>query len=46
MMPTADDMQNIKNEWNRLIPDFNSNETYFENLNKQDLIYNDYYNGY
>lgn len=46
MMPTADDMRNIKSEWNRLVPNFNSDQTYFEELNKQDIIYNDYYNGY
>lgn len=46
MMPTADDMKNIKSEWNRLVPNFNSDQTYFEELNKQDTIYNDYYNGY
>ena len=46
MMPTADDMRTIKNEWNRLIPEFESDDTFFRDNNKRELIYNDYYNGY
>ena len=46
MMPTADDMRAIKNEWNRLVPEFESDDTFFRNNNKRELIYNDYYNGY
>ena len=46
MMPTADDMRNIKKEWNRLIPEFESDETFFKDLNKQERTYNDYYYGY
>lgn len=46
MMPTADDMRAIKNEWNRLVPEFESDDTFFRNDNKRELIYNDYYNGY
>ena len=46
MMPTADDMRVIKNEWNRLVPEFESDDTFFRNNNKRELIYNDYYNGY
>ena len=46
MMPTADDMKNIKHEWNRLIPDFESSDTFFKDINKKDHIYNDYYYGY
>jgi len=45
-MPTADDMKNIKHEWNRLIPDFESSDTFFKDINKKDHIYNDYYYGY
>lgn len=46
MMPTADDMKAIKNEWNRLIPEFESDDTFFRDDNKREIIYNDYYNGY
>ena len=46
MMPTADDMRAIKNEWNRLVPEFESDDTFFKDNNKRELIYNDYYNGY
>jgi hypothetical protein len=46
MMPSADDMRAIKNEWNRLVPEFESDDTFFRNDNKRELIYNDYYNGY
>jgi len=30
MMPTADDMRNIKNDWNKLIPDWASDDTFFK----------------
>ena len=46
MMPTADDMQNIKNDWNKLIPDWDGDDTFFKNINKEQLTYNDYYYGY
>lgn len=46
MMPTADDMRAIKNEWNRLVPEFESDDTFFKDNNKRELIYTDYYNGY
>ena len=46
MMPTADDMQNIKNDWNKLIPDWDGDDTFFKNINKEQLTYNDYYHGY
>lgn len=46
MMPTADDMQNIKNDWNKLIPDWDGDDTFFKHINKEQITYNDYYNGY
>lgn len=45
MMPDADDMKNIKHEWNQLIPDFNADETFFKDLNKRQSFYTDYYHG-
>ena len=46
MMPTADEMKGIQNEWNRLVPEFESADTFYKDINKRELIYNDYYNGY
>lgn len=46
MMPTADDMQNIKNDWNKLIPDWDGDDTFFKNIGKEQLTYNDYYYGH
>ena len=46
MMPTADDMQNIKNEWNRLIPEMDEDESFFKHLGDDQQFYTDYYNGY
>lgn len=46
MMPTADDIQNIKNDWNKLVPEWDANETFFKDINKQQDIYTDYYYGY
>lgn len=46
MMPTADDMQNIKNDWTKLIPDWDGDDTFFKNINKEQITYNDYYYGY
>ena len=43
MMPTADDMQNIKNDWNKLIPDWDGDDTFFRNINREQLVHNDYY---
>lgn len=45
MMPTADDMKNIKNQWNRLLPEIEEDETFFDNLGEEQIIYNDYYYG-
>jgi hypothetical protein len=36
MMPTADDMKAIKSEWNRLVPEFNEDDMFFRNINKQE----------
>lgn len=46
MMPTADDMQNIKNDWNKLIPDWDGDDTFFKHINKEQQFYTDYYYGY
>lgn len=46
MMPTESDMISIKNEWNKLIPDWDSDDTFFKSIGKRQLNYNDYYYGY
>lgn len=46
MMPTQDDMRNIKNDWNKLIPDWSSDDTFFKHTGKREITYNDYYYGY
>lgn len=46
IMPTADDMQNIKNDWNKLIPEWDGDDTFFEHIGKEEITYNDYYHGY
>lgn len=46
MMPTADDMEAIRNDWNKLIPEYDSRLTSFENQGSRETIINDYYYGY
>lgn len=46
MMPTADDMRNIKNEWNKLLPDWEEDKHFFSTIGKEEITYNDYYHGY
>ena len=46
MMPTADDMRNIKHNWNKLIMDYDSDESFFKHQRDPQDIYNDYYYGY
>ncbi len=46
MMPTADDIQNIKNDWNKLVPDFEGEDRFFDNISDDQQFYNDYYYGY
>ena len=46
MMPTVDDMENIKNDWNKLVPDWDARETFFKDIGTEQSIYTDYYYGY
>lgn len=46
IMPTADDMRNIKRDWNRLVPEYETDEYFFKHLNDEQTIYNNYYYGY
>lgn len=46
MMPTADDMENIKNDWNKLVPEWDNRDTFFKHQGEEQSIYTDYYYGY
>ena len=46
MMPNESEMSSIKNEWTKLIPDWDSDDTLFNNVGKRQLNFNDYYYGY
>lgn len=46
MMPTEGELRSIKNDWNKLIPDYNSDDDFFSSTGKEQIIYNDYYYGY
>lgn len=46
MMPTAADMESIKNDWHKLIPDWDADETFFKHQGTEQINYNDYYYGY
>ena len=46
MMPTAGDMKNIKHDWHKLIPDYDADDNFFKDINKEQKFYNDYYYGY
>ena len=46
MMPNEGEMMSIKNEWNKLLPDVNSDKNLFKSSGEEQTIYNDYYYGY
>lgn len=46
MMPNEGEMMSIKNEWTKLIPDWESDSTLFISNGEKQLNYNDYYYGY
>lgn len=46
MMPTESDMISIKNEWTKLIPDWDGDENLFRSTGEKQLNYTDYYYGY
>ena len=46
MMPNEGEMRSIKNEWTKLIPDWDSDDTLFTNVGSRQLNFNDYYYGY
>ena len=46
MMPDAGEMRAIKNDWTKLIPDWDSDDTFFTHQGDRQNIINDYYYGY
>lgn len=46
MMPNESEMRSIKNEWNKLIPDWDSDDRFYRSVGERQLNYNDYYYGY
>lgn len=46
MMPDDGTMRSIKNEWTKLIPDWESDDSFFINNGIRQLNYNDYYYGH
>jgi len=46
MMPTEGEIRSIKNEWNKLVPEWDSDDVFFKPVGKRQLNYNDYYYGY
>ena len=46
MMPNDGEMRSIKNEWNKLLPDWDADDRFFRSSGKRQINYNDYYYGY
>ena len=46
MMPGESEMRGIKNEWNKLIPDWDADDYFYKTEGERQLNYNDYYYGY
>lgn len=46
MMPNEGEMMSIKNEWNKLVPDFEDDNHNFFSNGREQTLYNDYYYGY
>lgn len=46
MMPNDGELRSIKNEWNKLIPDWDSDDRFFKSSGQRQINYNDYYYGY
>lgn len=46
MMPNEGQMRSIKNEWNKLVPEWDSDDTFFKHVGSRQLNFNDYYYGH
>lgn len=40
MMPTADDLINVKNTWHKLYPEMNDHDTFFSTSGEEQILYN------
>ena len=40
MLPNVDGLDTIKNDWNKLVPELNSHDDFFEHLGEEQIIYN------
>ena len=40
LMPTQDELENIKNTWTKLIPVHDDNRTFLSNISDEQIIYN------
>lgn len=40
MMPNSDQLESIKNTWNKLIPEINAHSTFYSTLGEQETVYN------
>lgn len=43
LMPNADEMESIKNSWNKLVPEFNDHSTYYSHTGERQVYYNQQY---
>lgn len=43
MMPSEDEMISIKNMWHRLVPDYDSDRTFYSTAGQYEHVYNNYY---
>ena len=43
LMPTEDEMISIKNLWHRLVPDYDSDKTFYSTTGQYEHVYNNYY---
>lgn len=40
MMPTVDDLENVKNAWHKLYPEMNDHDTFFSTSGEEQILYN------
>lgn len=43
LMPTTDEMESIKNDWNKLLPEINEHDNFFEPMGQEQFMYNQEY---
>lgn len=43
LMPSEDEMISIKNMWHRLVPDYDSDKTFYSTTGQYEHVYNNYY---